>query len=96
MKNIKGEMRMSIEKFKKLYISCQKSKKPYYIKKIRELNIAPVSYTHLDVYKRQIMAIFLTLPSPFNKKRRNYQSIFILLKRDNIVYKPIVVNYHRP
>ncbi len=41
MKNIKGEMRMSIEKFKKLYISCQKSKKPYYIKKIRELNIAP-------------------------------------------------------
>ena len=43
-----------------------------------------------------IMAICLTLPSPFNKKRRNYQSIFILLKRDNIVYKPIVVNYHRP
>ena len=38
-----------------------------------------------------IMAIFLTLPSPFNKKRRNYQSIFILLKRDNIVYKPIVI-----
>lgn len=38
-----------------------------------------------------IMAIFLTMPSYFNKKRRNYQSILILLKKDNSVYRPIIV-----
>lgn len=37
------------------------------------------------------MIIFLTLPSSFNKKRRNYQSILILLRKDKVVYKPTVV-----
>lgn len=36
-----------------------------------------------------IMAIFLTMPSAFNKKRRNYQTIILLLKRDTYVYRPI-------
>lgn len=36
-----------------------------------------------------LMAIFLTLPSRYNKKRRNYQSIFLLLKHDTNVYRPI-------
>lgn len=37
------------------------------------------------------MGIFLTMPSHFNKRRRNYQSILILLKKDNVIYKPIVL-----
>lgn len=32
---------MSIKRFKKLYISCQKSRKPYYIKKVKKFDIAP-------------------------------------------------------
>lgn len=36
-----------------------------------------------------IISIFLTLPSPFNKKRRNYQTLFILLKIDTNVYRPV-------
>lgn len=38
-----------------------------------------------------LMAIILTLPSSINKKRRNYQSICILIKRTDAVYRPIVV-----
>lgn len=35
-----------------------------------------------------ICAITLTIPSPFNKKRRMYQSILIYLKRNEAVYHP--------
>ena len=35
------------------------------------------------------MGIFLTMPSMFNKKRRNYQSIIIYLKKDVAVYRPV-------
>lgn len=35
------------------------------------------------------MAIFLTMPSTFNRKRRNYQSLIIMLKRDFAVYRPV-------
>lgn len=37
-----------------------------------------------------IMAIILTMPSFANKKRRNYQSILLLVKKDRSVYKPVL------
>lgn len=37
-----------------------------------------------------IMAIILTMPSFSNKKRRNYQSILLLIKKDRAVYKPVM------
>lgn len=36
-----------------------------------------------------VMAIFLTSKSIFNKKRRNYESIYLMLVHDLNVYKPI-------
>lgn len=36
-----------------------------------------------------ICAVVFTLPSPFNKKRRIFQSLLIYLKKDNSVYHPI-------
>ncbi len=36
------------------------------------------------------MAIFLTLPSSWNRKRRNWQSVILLLRRDGEVYHPVV------
>ena len=33
--------------------------------------------------------IFLTVKSPFNKKRRNYESLFLLFTKDDRVYRPI-------
>ena len=36
-----------------------------------------------------LMAIALTIKSPFNKNRRNFESIYFMLKRDKEVYKPI-------
>lgn len=35
-----------------------------------------------------IMAVFLTAKSPFNKYRRNYESIYFMLTRDTTVYIP--------
>lgn len=35
------------------------------------------------------IAVFLVLKSNFNARRRNYESIFFLLTRDDKVYKPI-------
>lgn len=35
------------------------------------------------------IALFLTLPSTFNKKRRNWQSILILLNKDEAIYHPV-------
>ncbi len=37
------------------------------------------------------MALFLTLPSTWNKKRRNYQSLLIFLQRNKKTQKPIVL-----
>ena len=37
-----------------------------------------------------IMAIILTMPSFANKKRRNYQSILLLVKKDRTIYKPVL------
>lgn len=34
--------------------------------------------------------IFLTTPSLFNRKRKMYQSIFLLLKRNRTVYRPVL------
>lgn len=36
-----------------------------------------------------VYAIFFTIPSPFNKKRRIYQSLAIYLKKDISIYHPI-------
>lgn len=36
------------------------------------------------------MAIFLTSKSFYNKKRRNYESLFFLLTKDRKVYRPVV------
>lgn len=36
-----------------------------------------------------ISAILLTLPSPYNAKRRIYQSIILYLKKDYQVYSPV-------
>lgn len=36
-----------------------------------------------------LMAIFLTMPSIFNRKRRNYQTIIIYLRKDNDVFRPV-------
>ena len=36
-----------------------------------------------------LMAVFLTMPSSFNKKRRNYESIVIYLKKYTGVYRPV-------
>lgn len=35
------------------------------------------------------MAIILTSPSTLNRQRRNYQSIFIYLKRSDVLYRPV-------
>lgn len=37
-----------------------------------------------------IMAIMLTAPSPFNKQRRTFQSIFIYLAHDDALYRPVI------
>lgn len=36
-----------------------------------------------------VTGIFLTTPSLFNRKRKMYQSIFLLLKRSRVVYRPV-------
>lgn len=36
------------------------------------------------------MAIFLTGKSLYNKKRRNYESLYFLLTKDRVVYKPFI------
>lgn len=36
------------------------------------------------------VGIYLTLPSIFNRKRRNYQSAILLVKKDSDVYKPVM------
>lgn len=36
-----------------------------------------------------VYAILFTIPSPFNKKRRIYQSLLIYLKKDISIYHPI-------
>lgn len=35
-----------------------------------------------------LMAIFLTAKSTFNKNRRNYESLYFLLKKDDSTYRP--------
>ncbi|MGL4484969.1 MAG: DUF5592 family protein [Anaerovoracaceae bacterium] len=37
-----------------------------------------------------LMAIFLTSRSYFNKKRRNYESLILLLKNETEVYRPFM------
>lgn len=36
-----------------------------------------------------IMGLILTAPSMYNPKRRNWESILLLLRRDTIIYKPL-------
>ena len=36
------------------------------------------------------MAVFLTAKSVFNKERRNYESIIMMLQRDTNVYKSYI------
>ena len=36
-----------------------------------------------------VVAIILTSKSPFNQRRRNIESIFFMLKKDNEVYRPV-------
>ena len=35
-----------------------------------------------------LMAIFLTAKSTFNKNRRNYESLYFLLTKDDSTYRP--------
>lgn len=35
------------------------------------------------------VAVFLTSKSAFNKKRRNYESLILLLKKDYEIYRPL-------
>lgn len=35
------------------------------------------------------VALFLTSPSYFNRKRRNYQSLLLYLQRDDNLYRPV-------
>lgn len=35
------------------------------------------------------MAVFLTMPSRFNRRRRNYESLLFLLHKDKTIYRPI-------
>lgn len=35
-----------------------------------------------------VVALFLTLKSPWNKKRRNWESLLLYLRRDKEVYEP--------
>lgn len=35
-----------------------------------------------------LMAVFLTSKSSFNKNRRNYESLYFLLKKDETTYRP--------
>ena len=36
-----------------------------------------------------VAALLLSLPSPYNQKRRNWQSIYFVLKKDPYIYKPV-------
>lgn len=36
-----------------------------------------------------VMAILLTMPSMVNKKRRNYQSLIIFMKKESGLYRPV-------
>lgn len=36
-----------------------------------------------------IVAVILTLPSSFNHKRRNWQTMYFALKKDRKVYRPV-------
>ena len=40
-----------------------------------------------------VVGIGLTIPSPYNKQRRMYQSIIIYLKKDNNVYHAVRSDY---
>lgn len=37
-----------------------------------------------------LVAVFLTVKSNWNVKRRNWESLFIFLRRDTEVYKPVI------
>lgn len=37
-----------------------------------------------------LMAIFLTSKSTYNKGRRNYESILLMLQKDILIYKPYI------
>lgn len=37
-----------------------------------------------------LMAGFLTMKSTFNKKRRNYESLYFLISKDLTVYRPFI------
>lgn len=37
-----------------------------------------------------ICAIFLTMKSSWNKKRRNWESLFLFLRKDTEVYHPVI------
>ena len=40
-----------------------------------------------------VVGIGLTVPSPYNKQRRMYQSIILYLKKDGNVYHPVRSDY---
>ena len=42
-----------------------------------------------------LMAVFLTARSTFNKKRRNYESLFFLITKDVAVYGPFAAGEGR-
>lgn len=37
-----------------------------------------------------VMGVFLTLPSFYNPKRRNYETILLKLRKTSKIYKPII------
>ncbi|WP_052083973.1 DUF5592 family protein [Eubacterium sp. ER2] len=36
-----------------------------------------------------VAALLLSLPSPYNKNRRNWQSIYFVFKKDPYIYEPV-------
>ncbi len=56
-------------------------------------SIVPSEFRTYFIIYSLICAIILTMPSKFNHKRRNYQSLLIYLKRDEAVYKTVNNKY---
>ena len=53
-------------------------------------NIVHPDLRFVDFIFSFIVAVFLTSKSYYNRKRRVFESIFILLQKDNTVYYPVV------
>ena len=61
-------------------------------------SLSPLVHPHLKIIYfiySFLFSIFLTSKSVFNKKRRNYESIILMLRHDINIYRPVYYEHER-